>query len=291
MIWLDTFSISSPSILTAEHAGPTFLYKIQAHWDIDAKMYVLDQSSTIATGSNPNAIGKQRQTPRKAAWILHSPWSPCHLLSCRQRDFSELTMLATTLRVAKQWCPPHIAASPNWRTGIAADHKVGSGFMGWDCEGWKHHGFLRPLALIQIFPRIWNGIFMNFIVLVTLTQIGTTKMWTNVKWPDPVLSVWCCARRENSTVALVGVMHKTSPWKQNEGCCALRVSWSPHCQRKQSADFYGLFYGLHYMSSNSGQMGWASHFSSSLCVFTSLQVFPRAVCDFWILYSCILRAA
>lgn len=26
------------SLNPAEHAGSTFLYKIQAHWDIDAKM-------------------------------------------------------------------------------------------------------------------------------------------------------------------------------------------------------------------------------------------------------------
>ena len=149
-------------------------------------------------------------------------------------------MLATTLRVAKQWCPPHIAASRNWRTGIA-DHKVGSGFMGWDCEGWKHHGFWRLLALMQDLSK--NDKF-NLIILVTLTQFGTTKcewIWTNAKWPDPVLSVWCCARRENSTVALVGVKHKTSPWKQNQGCRARRVSWvQTRCQWKQSADCYGL---------------------------------------------------
>lgn len=245
--------------------------------------HVFDQSSTIATGSNPNAVGKQRQTPWKAAWILHSPWSPCHLLSCRPRDFSELTMLATTLRVAKQWCPPHIAASPNWRTGIAADHKVGSGFMGWDCEGWKHHGFLRPLALMQIFPRIWNCILMNFIVLVTLTQIGTTK----------------CERMQNCQIqcsqcdaVLVGRIRllllwglSTRPVRGSKMRDAVRCACRGVLIASESSpltfmDYFMDYTWPHYMSSNSGQMGWATHFSNSLCVFTSLQVFPWAVFDF-----------
>lgn len=240
--------------------------------------HVFDQSSTIATGSNPNAIGKQRQTPRKAAWILHSPWSPCHLLSCRPRDFSELTMLATTLRVAKQWCPPHIAASPTWQTGIAADHKVGSGFMGWDCEGWKHHGFSRPLALMQIFPRIWNGIFMNFIVLVTLTQIGTTKCERQIQ----------CSQCDAALVGRIRLLLlwglSTRPVRGSKMRDAVRCACRWVLIASESSPLTFMDYFMDYTTCpqtlGTGHMGWATHLPNSLCAFTSLQVFPRAVFDF-----------
>ena len=105
---------------------------------------------------------------------------------------------------------------------------------------------------------VWNCILMNLIVLVTLTQIGTTKCERQIQ----------CSQCDAALVGRIRLLLlwglSTRPVRGSKMRDAVRCACRGVliARWKQSADLYGLFYGLHYMSSNSGHWAYGMSYTS-----------------------------
>lgn len=125
---------------------------------------------------------------------------------------------------------------------------------------------------------VWNCILMNLIVLVTLTQIGTTKCERQIQ----------CSQCDAALVGRIRLLLlwglSTRPVRGSKMRDAVRCACRWVLIASESSPLTFMDYFMDYTTCpqtlGTGHMGWATHLPNSLCAFTSLQVFPRAVFDF-----------